>query len=249
MIDKTNYIIKQHKYADGRIVNQKYFRAQCSRCLKDKETYILKCQDEKVPLCQSCSAKDRNKQYGNPMSGRKQDCTKFRPTYTNVNYSDYKLITTKTGKVKRRYHMFCISCNKDRGYLAHNEATRNCFDCHVKSITKKSKEQKKIYQSLKANLNARFAARKLNKELGCFRWLPYTLDDLMKHLESKFEPWMNWDNHGNYNPNRKTWQIDHIIADANHVYSSVYDNDFKKCWALSNLQPLEAITNILKADH
>lgn len=42
--------------------------------------------------------------------------------------------------------------------------------------------------------------------LGC------PINEFKTHLESKFEPWMNWDNHGLYNgtPNYG-WDIDHII--------------------------------------
>ena len=101
---------------------------------------------------------------------------------------------------------------------------------------------------MSANINCRFAARKLNKDFGCFRWLPYTIDDLIKHLESKFDPWMNWDNYGLYSPHKRTWQIDHIKADANHTYTSVHDQEFKDCWSLTNLQPLDSMENAIKAD-
>lgn len=42
--------------------------------------------------------------------------------------------------------------------------------------------------------------------LGC------TFEEFKTHLESKFEPWMNWDNRGLYNgePNYG-WDIDHVI--------------------------------------
>jgi 5-methylcytosine-specific restriction endonuclease McrA len=70
----------------------------------------------------------------------------------------------------------------------------------------------------------------------------------MKHLQSQFQPWMNWDNHGPYCPYKKTWQIDHIVADSKFTYSNVSDKGFQDSWALANLQPLEAMANILKAD-
>lgn len=84
----------------------------------------------------------------------------------------------------------------------------------------------------------------------------YTLSELKSHLESKFEFWMNWNNLGVYNPKTwndqdpKTWvwQLDHIIPQSKLLYSSMNDDNFKKCWALENLQPLSAKSNFLKGN-
>ena len=70
----------------------------------------------------------------------------------------------------------------------------------------------------------------------------------MLHLEQRFEPWMNWDNYGVVTSKRDTWNIDHIVPDSAFVYTSVYDIEFQKCWALDNLQPLKAIDNIKKGN-
>lgn len=178
------------------------------------------------------------------MKGKKQISSKFRNTYTNVDYTDYKLNINN----KRLYKMTCITCGADRGYKIHNEATRSCLKCHALKQMKKTPEQKKIYNCMKANINSRFRHRNLLKQEGIFRHLPYTIHELIKHLESKFEPWMNWNNHGLYNPNKKTWQIDHIIADSKFTYTSTEDQGFKDSWALSNLAPLESMANIIKSN-
>ena len=69
----------------------------------------------------------------------------------------------------------------------------------------------------------------------------YTLEDLMKHLEKQFTGEMNWGNHGSY------WHIDHIIPIAVFNFKTPDDMDFIRCWALKNLQPLEAIENLKKS--
>jgi hypothetical protein len=82
-------------------------------------------------------------------------------------------------------------------------------------------------------------------------YLPYTIDELKVHLEAQFEPWMNWDNRGKYNemswndndPTTWTWQIDHIIPHSKFHYTSMTDQAFQDCWALSNLRPLSAKQN------
>ena len=68
----------------------------------------------------------------------------------------------------------------------------------------------------------------------------YTADDLIVHLESRFTPDMNWDNYGTY------WHVDHIKPKSWFLYESMEDPVFKECWALSNLQPLEAVANMKK---
>ena len=78
--------------------------------------------------------------------------------------------------------------------------------------------------------------------------MPYTQQQLREHLEKQFEPWMNWDNHGRANSNKKTWQIDHVIPQSLLTYDSMEHPNFQKCWALENLRPLDAIENLKKSD-
>jgi hypothetical protein len=85
------------------------------------------------------------------------------------------------------------------------------------------------------------------------KYLDYPISVLKKHLEDRFEDWMNWDNWGIYNINRWndddpstwTWQIDHIIPQSDLPYKSMEDENFKICWALENLRPLSAKQNQL----
>jgi len=53
---------------------------------------------------------------------------------------------------------------------------------------------------------------------------------------------MTWDNNGSY------WYINHIIPQSYYKYVSIEDESFKKCWALDNLQPLEAKENLKKSN-
>jgi hypothetical protein len=84
-------------------------------------------------------------------------------------------------------------------------------------------------------------------------FLAYTIQELKEHLEKQFESWMNWQNQGKYevikwndnDPTTWKWQIDHIIPQSNLPYTSMSDDNFKKCWALENLRPLSAKQNLL----
>lgn len=92
-----------------------------------------------------------------------------------------------------------------------------------------SNMRKGIHESLKGKKNGR-------------HWeslVGYTILDLTRRLEALFTDGMTWDNYGK-------WHIDHIIPLSAFNFSSADDYDFKKCWALSNLQPLWQAENLRK---
>lgn len=68
--------------------------------------------------------------------------------------------------------------------------------------------------------------------LGC------SFNELKSHLESKFESWMTWDNHGNQKNGilefNKTWDIDHIEP----ISSAITEEDVIRLNHYTNLQPL-----------
>lgn len=65
----------------------------------------------------------------------------------------------------------------------------------------------------------------------------YTPADLKAHLEERFAPGMSWHNMGE-------WHIDHIIPVA--AFDQTDPDQFRRCWALSNLQPLWGPENCSK---
>lgn len=65
--------------------------------------------------------------------------------------------------------------------------------------------------------------------LGC------SYEEFKQHLESKFEPWMTWENRGLYNGElNHGWDIDHIIP----LDSAKNEKDLVKLNHYTNLQPL-----------
>lgn len=71
--------------------------------------------------------------------------------------------------------------------------------------------------------------------------LDYSREELVRHLEAQFKEGMTWDNYGD-------WHIDHIIPLAAFNFETPDDIDFKRAWALKNLQPLWALENHRKKD-
>ena len=72
--------------------------------------------------------------------------------------------------------------------------------------------------------------------------VPYTLDDLIKHLKSTLPDGYTWDD-------LDKLHIDHKIPIAVFNYEKPEDDDFQRCWALSNLQLLPALENMRKNDN
>ena len=74
--------------------------------------------------------------------------------------------------------------------------------------------------------------------LGC------TIDFFRQYIESKFEPWMNWDNNGAYNKNKDTWQLDHIQP----ISLAETEGEALLLSHYTNFQPLESLKNIIKSN-
>jgi hypothetical protein len=107
----------------------------------------------------------------------------------------------------------------------------------------------------------------LKKKVSCKYNLPFTGEELLEHLVSKFndsenltpdgKAWMTLNNHGVYNPkswNEKdpstwTWQIDHIVPQSKLIFNSFEHPNFLKCWSLENLRPYSAKKNIEERDN
>ena len=60
-------------------------------------------------------------------------------------------------------------------------------------------------------------------------------DQLVAHLQSQFEPWMNWDNCGS------EWHVDHIKPCA--AFDLSVESERMACFHYTNLRPLRAIDN------
>ena len=67
----------------------------------------------------------------------------------------------------------------------------------------------------------------------------WTFQQLKNRFVQLFESGMTWENHGR-------WHIEHRVPISAFNFSSPEHADFKRCWALSNLQPMWAVENMSK---
>lgn len=116
-----------------------------------------------------------------------------------------------------------------------------------KAMAKARERSKAKYDTPKGMIDGRMAVaiRKALRGTKAGRaWeslVGYTLADLMRHIERQFERGMSWANMG-------AWHIDHRLPRAMFEYQSADDEQFKACWALTNLRPMWAGDNLEKRD-
>jgi hypothetical protein len=147
-------------------------------------------------------------------------------------YETYKQINAKKIKeAKKRYR----SDNLERVREIERESKRK--------YRKKVNEYLKAYNKKRRSNDSMFRlsvciSRRMHETLAnskgkskYFDLLGYSLQDLKKHLEKHFKLGMTWSNYGK-------WELDHIVPISAFNYKSTSDLDFRKCWSLSNLQPL-----------
>ena len=93
--------------------------------------------------------------------------------------------------------------------------------------------RQRVYFAVKS-INTK-KSKKTMELLGC------SIDELKKHLESKFKEGMSWENYG-----LRGWHIDHIIPCSS--FDLTKEDEQRKCFNYTNLQPLWWIDNIKKSD-
>jgi len=95
---------------------------------------------------------------------------------------------------------------------------------------------------LRHTLRCRF--RKLikgyHKQNSVLTYIGCDIEFLKNYLSSKFKEGMTWENHGT------VWHIDHIIPCVSFDFNC--EEDLKKCWHYTNLQPLYALENLIKGN-
>jgi len=97
----------------------------------------------------------------------------------------------------------------------------------------------KLRHNISTSLTKALKGNKNEQHWGSL--VDFTLEQLKKKIETKFKPGMTWDNYGE-------WHIDHIIPVSAFNFNTPQDMDFKRCYSLSNLQPLWAFDNLRKSN-
>lgn len=128
---------------------------------------------------------------------------------------------------------------KNKQYCDINKEKRNKRDTERKLNNPLFKLSKNINCLIRSSLrNAGFT-----KKSRTFQILGCSFEEFKKHIESKFETWMTWDNYGNPKDGilelNKTWDFDHKTP----ISSVKTEQEIIKLNHYSNYQPLCSFTN------
>lgn len=212
----------------------------CKKCnIKKHEDDFVKNQGNLCKVCKKESDKEyyeKNKSY--IKNKTKENRLNNIEKYSEYHKNRYILKKDDISEYMKQYY----DNNRDR-ILAR---TTNYRNTNKELINKKrrdkdspyfTKPEHKIRNSLRQRLSkiVKYKDRKIHKKIIPF--LGCSITELRKHLESKFLPTMTWENYGKY------WHIDHIIPCS--FFNLIDEEEQKKCFHYTNLQPLFAITQVI----
>ena len=154
-------------------------------------------------------------------------------------------------KIKIIYHRYYINnLDKAKAYVKSVYIKRTLY---IKIYNQEHKEERnknrrdRYKTDLKYNLNYKMSSgigRSLKRNKVGRHWeklVGYTLNDLIRHLKKNMPKNYTWGDYINGD-----LHIDHIIPIDAFNYTKPEHIDFKRCWALSNLQLLSAKENLVK---
>jgi len=207
---------------------------KCLKCgkLKDESEFFNYCRYRFSHPCKACQSIYKKEYYQRPhvrkthLEYMREYNKKYRVRAESKKRQRELEQTDRKKEVRKKYRQSPRAKKLRNERLKEYRKTKIKYrlDCSFHSA---------IYKALKGNKNGR-------------KWkslVDYTIEDLIKHLEVQFDKKMNWDNYGNY------WEIDHIKPKSLFKYENAEDEEFKKCWALENLQPLEVSENRRKLNY
>jgi hypothetical protein len=129
------------------------------------------------------------------------------------------------------------------------EYRQNYYQRSKKRINKAARERRandalyKLSSNIRKSVTKNFGLNGYSKNLKTCEILGCTFEEFKTYIESKFEPWMNWNNYGNWNGIPETiniaWDIDHIIP----LCTAKSVEDIIRLNHHTNLQPLCSYTN------
>jgi hypothetical protein len=215
-----------------------------------------------MKICRKCGIeKEKSEYYKQKHShdGYENNCKKCKTISTmqfRKNDATYK---ERHNEQARRYRdnnkdkvkesaKYYYENNKEKikDYVKDYYSKKENYNRKIKGNLKNRKERLKsdplfnLSQKIRNVIRFSFKKRKFRKKSKTSEIIGCSFDELKMYLESKFEPWMNWENRGLYNGSLNYgWDIDHIIP----LDSANSEQDIIKLNHFTNLQPLCSYVN------
>ncbi len=216
-----NKVMKKCAVCENEFLETNIIKYCCSKkCSNEKRNK----DRQKKPIefeCVICNTKFTQKRKDNlTCSGT---CSQKLWTKNNPE-KDWERQNGKDAKVRRKkwieknYDVFRKTQNKSKLKRYHNDINY------------------KIQRNVSNLIKAYFKKKNIPKRSKTLIILGCSYEDFRQHLESQFQDWMSWDNHGKYEKDKFNigWDIDHIIP----LDSAKIEEDIIRLNHYTNLQPL-----------
>jgi len=240
----------RHKKCD------KKYRENHTKQIKEKrriyyETYRewIKEKHKKYRLDHKEQIKERSKEYrDNHKEGikqyresRKKENSDYQKRYYEINKHKKDVIEKK----KKYYKLYCQRNREKKREWGRMWRINNLEkakeigrqSCRKRRKTPRGTLDHRMEVSIRKSLKGMKRGKKWEKLVG------YTIDELVEHLEKQFKNGMSWTKFLD-----GEIHLDHRIPKSWFYYEKPEDEEFKKCWALKNLQPLEKLENLSKGN-
>jgi len=164
------------------------------------------------------------------LGGKKISDAKYYKNNKNKIVDNNKKWSQKNREHLKDYHSKWRELNRENV----NEKSKNWSKKRCDSDP-----QYKLNKNIRTAINISLKEKNIKKYGKTFDYLPYTLEELVEHLEIQFKEGMSWENYGD-------WHVDHITPLSNFSFTNIENESFDECWSLSNLQPMWAKENMSK---
>jgi len=185
---------------------------------------------------------------------RKPNIVKARKLWVEKKISEDPDYFNRASRKAHQLHKDKRNAYSKKYYTENSEKIKKHIHEWNKTYSKKPevKERKRVYTNkirkipqiklahrFRVRINTALNRKGLEKRKGKLDFLGCSLEEFKTYLESKFKPGMNWSNY-----KWDGWHVDHIKPIAS--FDLTNEEDFKKCFHYTNLQPLWAAENFKK---
>ena len=202
---------------------------------KKRNRMLIKCSVCGIEKSLENFSKDKSRRFG-----VRSVCKKC----ISISSKEYLIKNPNKIKIARRLHRINNKAKLKiihRNYYLKNKEKRDIYRRNYERLKYKKNSQFRLNNNISGGIRLSLKNGKDGKHWEDL--VGYTLNKLKKHLQKLFQPSMTWDNYG-----KSGWVIDHKIPKTAFNFTSFEHQDFKRCWALKNLQPMWALENIIKSD-
>jgi len=212
----------------------------CKKCLIEKplnEFYFEKRNKSGVMgSCKVCyNSKQKEWRVDNNEILKEREKKKREINYGNIRKSNKKYYINNIDKVNERNREWRKN-NPDRS----KEFSRKW---KIKNLDKiklyNQTPEKKVSHNMRCRIKEYLKINNITKRNKTFDIIGISPQELMIHLENRFQDNMSWENYGIYG-----WHIDHIIP----LSSAKTEEEIYKLCHYTNLQPLWAEENLKKSN-